>query len=87
MKCCNNDDSLKIEYKDDPGDTVTFTFESPNQDRTSEFNIKLMTIDSEHLALTDEGYDSLITMPSSESLLISKARKTLSKKTLSTLKI
>lgn len=70
MKCCNNDDSLKIEYKDDPGDTVTFTIESPNQDRTSEFNVKLMTIDSEHLALTDEGYDSCITMPSNEFLRI-----------------
>jgi len=66
MKCCNNDDSLKIEYKDDPGDAAIFTFESPHQDRTSEFNVKLMTIDSEHLALTDDGYDSCITMPSGE---------------------
>jgi proliferating cell nuclear antigen len=66
MRCCNNDDSLKIEYKDDPGDTVTFTFESPNQERTSEFNVKLMTIDSEHLALTDDDHDSCITMPSGE---------------------
>lgn len=66
MKCCNNDDVLKMEYKDDPGDQVTFTFESQNQDRTSEFNVKLMQIDSEHLALTDEGYDAMITMPSAE---------------------
>lgn len=66
MKCCNNDDSLKMEYKDDPGDSVTFTFESPNQERTSEFTVKLMQIDSEHLALTDDGYDAMITMPSAE---------------------
>lgn len=66
MKCCNNDDSLKMEYKDDPGDTVTFTFESPNQERTSEFTVKLMQIDSEHLALTDDGYDAQVTMPSNE---------------------
>ena len=66
MKCCNNEDSLKIEFKDDPGDTVNFTFESPNQERTSEFTVKLMTIDSEHLALEDSGYDAQISMPSCE---------------------
>jgi len=66
MKCCNNEDSLKIEFKDDPGDTVNFTFESPNQERTSEFTVKLMVIDSEHLALEDSGYDAQISMPSSE---------------------
>jgi len=66
MACCNNDDALKMEYKDDPGDTVTFSFESPNQERTSEFTVKLMQIDSEHLALTDDGYDAQITMPSGE---------------------
>ena len=32
---------------EDTGDSVTFLFESPNQERHSDFELKLMDIDSE----------------------------------------
>lgn len=40
---------------EDDGDTVSFTFESSDQDRTSQFEMKLMDIDSEHLGIPETG--------------------------------
>ena len=35
---------------EDTGDSITFLFESPTQDRHSDFELKLMDIDSEQCA-------------------------------------
>lgn len=48
LKCAGNEDIITIKAADQ-GDTVTFMFESPSQDKISDFELKLMDIDSEHL--------------------------------------
>ena len=50
LKCCNNDDILTLK-SDDQADTMTFVFENSAQDRVSDFELKLMDIDSEHLSI------------------------------------
>lgn len=50
LKCCNNDDIVTLKA-DDNGDTMTFMFENQSQDRISDFELKLMDIDSEHLGI------------------------------------
>lgn len=65
VRCSNNDDSVTIRASDS-SDHVTLLFESPNQDRVSEYEMKLMDIDSEHVGIPDEDHDVIVTMPSSE---------------------
>lgn len=48
LKCANNDDIITMKA-DDNGDTVAFMFESPDGSRISDFELKLMDIDSEQL--------------------------------------
>lgn len=50
LKCCNNDDIVTLKA-DDNGDSMTFMFENQSQDRISDFELKLMDIDSEHLGI------------------------------------
>ncbi|CAI5493293.1 unnamed protein product [Closterium sp. Naga37s-1] len=71
LKCAGNDDIITVKAEDD-GDTVTFMFESPKQDKISDFEMKLMDIDSEHLGIPDEEYDANIKMPAGEFLRICK---------------
>ncbi|EFJ22006.1 hypothetical protein SELMODRAFT_105735 [Selaginella moellendorffii] len=71
LKCAGNDDIITIKA-DDGSDTVTFMFESPSQDKISDFEMKLMEIDSEHLGIPDTEYQSSIKMPSQEFLRICK---------------
>lgn len=54
LKCAGNDDSVTVKADDD-GDCATFVFESKDGDRLSEFELKLMDIDSEHLGIPDTG--------------------------------
>ncbi|XP_032236381.1 proliferating cell nuclear antigen-like [Nematostella vectensis] len=65
IKCAGNEDRITI-HAEDTGDTVTFSFESPNEEKTSEYKMKLMDIDSEHLGIPDQTYDAVIKMPSAE---------------------
>ena len=51
---------------EDQGDTITFMFESENQERISDFELKLMDIDSEQLGIPDTEYTATVRMPSSE---------------------
>jgi proliferating cell nuclear antigen len=41
-------------------------FESPNQDRVSDFDFKLMDIESEHLGIPETEYKCNVRLPSSE---------------------
>ena len=43
-----------------------FVFESTNGERVSEYEMKLMDIDSEHLGIPEQQCDAVIKMPSSE---------------------
>merc|ERR1711935_1113639 len=50
LKCCNNDDIVTLKAEDN-ADAMTFMFENQSQDRISDFELKLMDIDSEHLGI------------------------------------
>ncbi|KAL3523935.1 hypothetical protein ACH5RR_016769 [Cinchona calisaya] len=71
LKCAGNDDIITIKA-DDGTDTVTFMFESPSQDKISDFEMKLMAIDSEHLGIPEAEYEAIIRMPSAEFARICK---------------
>lgn len=65
LKCAGNDDIITMKAEDS-GDTVTFMFESPSQERISDFELKLMDIDSEQLGIPDTDYSATIKMPAGE---------------------
>jgi len=65
LKCCNNDDIVTLK-SDEGGDQMTFMFENQNQDRISDFELKLMDIDAEHLGIPDTDYKAQIQMPAGE---------------------
>lgn len=65
LKCAGNDDAITIKALDD-SDTVTFMFESQNQEKVSDYEMKLMTLDQEHLGIPETDYSSVIKMPSGE---------------------
>ena len=65
LKCAGNDDTITIRA-DDEGDTVKFCFESEEGDRVSDFELKLMDIDSENLGIPDTEYKCTVKMPSGE---------------------
>jgi len=65
LKCSENNDVVTIKAQDD-ADTVTFVFESANQEKVSDFEMKLMNLDAEHLGIPDTEYSVKVKMPSSE---------------------
>ena len=65
LKCAGNDDIVTIK-SDDGANKVTFMFESENSDKISEFELKLMDIDSEHLGIPKTEYSAMLQMPSAE---------------------
>mmetsp|Transcript_7009 Transcript_7009/g.43031 ORF Transcript_7009/g.43031 Transcript_7009/m.43031 type:complete len:261 (+) Transcript_7009:241-1023(+) len=65
LKCAGNDDIITLKA-DDKGDSVTFMFESPKQDKISDFELKLMDIDSEHLGIPDTEYSARVKMPAAD---------------------
>lgn len=65
LKCAQGEDILTMKAEDAP-DVVNFTFESSESDRISEYDIKLMDIDQEHLGIPDTEYAATITLPSNE---------------------
>ncbi|CAL9104338.1 hypothetical protein MUK42_10520 [Musa troglodytarum] len=65
LRCAGNDDIITLKADDD-GDTVTFMFESPKQDKIADFEMKLMDIQSEHLGIPEAEYQAIVKMPSQE---------------------
>lgn len=65
LKCAANDDVTSLETHDE-GDALTLKFETPKGDRVSEYEMKLMEIDSEHLGIPDSEYDVTVKLPSGE---------------------
>merc|ERR1712093_371922 len=65
LKCAGNDDVITMKAEDD-AEVITFMFESPNQEKISDFELKLMVIDSEHLGIPETEYNGEVTMPSGE---------------------
>lgn len=66
LKCAGNEDTATLKADDEGSDVLTFMFESPNQDKISEFELKLMDIDAEHLGIPKTEYSATIKMPAAE---------------------
>ncbi|KAJ5545729.1 hypothetical protein N7494_003314 [Penicillium frequentans] len=65
LRAAQNEDILTLKAEDSP-DAVNLMFESAETDRLSEYDIKLMDIDQEHLAIPETEYAATVTMPSGE---------------------
>lgn len=65
FKCCNNNDTVTIKAQDN-ADTVTFMFESQNQEKVSDYEMKLMNLDQEHLGIPETDYACIVRMPAQE---------------------
>lgn len=65
LKCANSDDNVTMKAQDN-ADTVTFMFESQNQEKVSDYEMKLMNLDQEHLGIPETEYACIVRMPSME---------------------
>lgn len=65
LKCAGNDDAVTLRSEDN-SDHLTFIFETKGRDKVSEFQLKLINIEAETLAVADQEYRAVVTMPSSE---------------------
>lgn len=65
LRCAGNDDAITIKAGDN-ADTVTFMFESPNQEKVSDYEIKLMDLDTEHLGIPETDYSCVVKLPAAE---------------------
>jgi proliferating cell nuclear antigen len=66
LKCASNSDAITLKAQDDP-DTVTFTFESGEHgERVSDYCMKLINLDTEHLGIPETEYSCVVKMPSGE---------------------
>jgi len=65
LKCAGAEDIVTIKAQDNP-DTVAFVFETENQEKVSEYEMKLMNLDQEHLGIPETDYSCIIKLGSSE---------------------
>ena len=65
LRAAQGEDILTLKAEDAP-DVLNLVFESSESDRMSEYDLKLMDIDQEHLGIPDTEYAATISMPSSE---------------------
>jgi len=65
IKTANNDDVLTLKASG-PSDTVCFLIESRNQHKVSEYNIRQLDLDAEHLDIPETDYDCVIRLPAVE---------------------
>ena len=65
LRAAQNEDILTLKADDAP-DSLNLVFESAQADRISEYDLKLMDIDQEHLGIPETEYAATIAMPSAE---------------------
>lgn len=65
FKCSGPDDTVTMKAQDD-ADMVTFMFESKKQDKISDYEMKLMNLDQEHLGIPETEFSCIIKMPAGE---------------------
>ena len=65
LRAAQNEDIMTLKAADAP-DTLNLIFEASDNDRISEYDLKLMDIDQEHLGIPDTEYAATIAMPSAE---------------------
>lgn len=65
LKCAENDDRITI--RAESGSTkLTFIFEGKQDEKISQFNLNLMSLDTEHLGIPDHDYSAVINLKSDE---------------------
>lgn len=65
MKLASNEDAIVLRAEDD-ANVLTMIFEGTTESKVSEFNLNLITIDSEHLGIPDQDYSAVVKMSSGE---------------------
>jgi proliferating cell nuclear antigen len=65
LRAAQATDMLTLKAEDAP-DSLNLMFETPEKDRISEYDLKLMDIDQEHLGIPETDYAATISMPSAE---------------------
>ena len=65
IKCLANDDTVTMKANDD-ADTISFMFENDKKERISEYEMKLMDINTEALGIPDTPATATVKMPSGE---------------------
>eukprot|EP00088_Acartia_fossae_P055248 TRINITY_DN64130_c0_g1_i1.p1 TRINITY_DN64130_c0_g1~~TRINITY_DN64130_c0_g1_i1.p1 ORF type:complete len:264 (-),score=11.03 TRINITY_DN64130_c0_g1_i1:119-910(-) len=65
VRCAGADDVITLRGEDDDAE-LTLQFESPTRDRLSEYQLRLMNIDQEGLAVNNDDADAEIEMNSAE---------------------
>jgi proliferating cell nuclear antigen len=65
MKLADNSDAITLSA-DQEATHLKIIFENAKNERTTEFNLNLITIDSEHLAIPETEYQSVVTINSNE---------------------
>ncbi|KAK6933060.1 Proliferating cell nuclear antigen, PCNA, C-terminal [Dillenia turbinata] len=65
LRCAGPNDIMTIKADDQP-DSVTLMFENPSQDKISDFEMKLINIDSEQLGIPESEFEAIVRMPSAE---------------------
>lgn len=65
MKCAGNDDVITMKATDE-ADVLNLVFESQNQDKVADYEMKLIDLDTEHLGIPDTEYSCVVKMPSGE---------------------
>lgn len=65
LKCADGGDTITLKAEDD-GDTLNLVFENEKADRISDFELKLIELEAEHLDIPEEECQATIDMPSGE---------------------
>ena len=65
LRAAQNEDILTLKAEDAP-DVLNLVFESSANDRISEYDLKLMDIDQEHLGIPETEYAATVSLPSTE---------------------
>ncbi|TRY93954.1 hypothetical protein DNTS_016304 [Danionella cerebrum] len=65
LKCADNDDTITLRAEDN-ADSLALVFEPHNQEKVSDYEMKLMDLDVEQLGIPEQEYSCVVKMPSAE---------------------
>jgi len=65
LRAAGNDDMMTLKADDAP-DVLNLVFENTDDERLTEYDLKLMDIDQEHLGIPETEYSATISMPANE---------------------
>ena len=65
LRCASNDNIITMKAQDQ-ADTVTFVFESPNHEKVTDFEMKLLNLNEEKLGIPETDYAATIKLPATE---------------------